>query len=289
MAHAPAAGLTAARSDDATPGALPAGREEHGCRTPIALLADGMRVTLGGVEVLRGIDLALPAGRWTAIVGPNGAGKTTLLKALAELLPHEGRVQLLGREAAAWTHRERARTLAWLGQNQGGAEDLLARDVVMLGRLPHQPWLGAPGANDRAAVAGAMRETQCWDWRDRPLGSLSGGERQRVLLARALAVQAPLLLMDEPLANLDPPHQADWLRIVRRHVERGGTAVTVLHEITMALHADEMVVMEAGRVVHQGRCAQGATHRALEAVFQRRIRVHSLAGQWVALPNEESR
>jgi iron complex transport system ATP-binding protein len=252
----------------------------------IALLADGLRVTLGGAEVLHGIDLALPAGRWTAIVGPNGAGKTTLLKALAQLLPHQGRVQLMDREASAWGHRERARLLAWLGQNQGGAEDLLARDVVMLGRVPHQPWLGAPDTHDRAAVEAAMRETQCWDWRQRPLGSLSGGERQRVLLARALAVQAPLLLMDEPLANLDPPHQADWLRIVRRHVERGGTALSVLHEITMALHADEIVVMDAGRVVHQGRCAHGATHRALENVFQQRISVHSLAGQWVALPNE---
>jgi iron complex transport system ATP-binding protein len=252
----------------------------------IALLADGLRVSLGGTEVLHGIDLALPAARWTAVVGPNGAGKTTLLKALAQLLPHQGRIQLLDREASAWSHRERARTLAWLGQSQGGAEDLLAQDVVMLGRLPHQPWLGGAGAKDRAAVEDAMRETQCWEWRHRPLGSLSGGERQRVLLARALAVQAPLLLMDEPLANLDPPHQADWLRIVRRHVERGGTALSVLHEITMALHADEMVVMNGGRVVHQGRCAASATHSALEQVFQHRISVHSLAGQWVALPNE---
>ena len=249
-----------------------------------ALQASGVRVALGGVEVLHGVDLALPSARWTTIVGPNGAGKTTLLKALAHLLPHQGAVRLLGREAAAWGHKERARQLAWLGQNESGAEDLLARDVVMLGRLPHQPWLGSSSAEDQAAVQAAMLETQCWDWRHRPLGSLSGGERQRVLLARALAVQAPLLLMDEPLANLDPPHQADWLRIVRRHVERGGTAVSVLHEITMALHADEMVVMDAGRVVHQGACAHADTHRALERVFQRRISVHSLAGQWVALP-----
>ncbi len=220
------------------------------------------------------------------MVGPNGAGKTTLLKALAQLLPYHGRVCLLGRDMPAWSHRERARTLAWLGQNEGGALDLLAEDVVMLGRLPHQPWLGAPSAQDHAAVRSAMEETQCLQWRGRSLGSLSGGERQRVLLARALAVQAPLLLMDEPLANLDPPHQSDWLRIVRRHVERGGTAVTVLHEITMALHADEMVVMDAGCVVHQGACVHGSTHRALEQVFQHRIGIHSLAGQWVALPNE---
>jgi iron complex transport system ATP-binding protein len=253
---------------------------------PIALQADGLRVTLGGTEVLHGLNLALPAGRWTTIVGPNGAGKSTLLKALSQLLPHQGHVRMLGRDASAWSHKERARTLAWLGQNEGGAEDLLAQDVVMLGRLPHQPWLGDASAQDHAAVQAAMQETQCWDWRRRALGSLSGGERQRVLLARALAVQAPLLLMDEPLANLDPPHQSDWLRIVRRHVERGGTALSVLHEITMALHADEMVVMDAGQVLHQGRCTDAATHRALEAVFHQRIGIHSLAGQWVALPNE---
>ena len=251
-----------------------------------AIVTSNLRVSLGGNEVLHGISVALPAGRWTAIVGPNGAGKTTLLKTLARLLPYQGEVLIAGREAGDWSGRERARHLAWLGQNQGGAHDLLAHDVVMLGRLPHQSWLGSPGAQDLAAVEEAMRETQCWDWRARALGSLSGGERQRVLLARALAVQAAVLLMDEPLANLDPPHQSDWLRIVRRHVQRGGTALTVLHEITMALHADEMLVMEAGHVVHQGSCAQPATHRALERVFHGRIAVHALAGQWVALPNE---
>jgi iron complex transport system ATP-binding protein len=251
-----------------------------------ALEAGGLRVTLGSKEVLHGIDLALPAGRWTSIVGPNGAGKTTLLKALAHLLPYEGRVQLIGRDARAWSAGERARALAWLGQNEGGAEDLLAHDVVLLGRLPHQPWLGSASAQDLATVEAAMRETQCWDWRGRPLGQLSGGERQRVLLARALAVRAPVLVMDEPLANLDPPHQADWLRIVRTHVQRGGTALSVLHEITMALHADEMVVMHEGRVFHQGPCADPATHRALEHVFDGRIAVHPIQGQWVALPQE---
>ena len=251
---------------------------------PVALAASGLTVDLGGVTVLHGIDLQIPAGRWTCIVGPNGAGKTTLLKALAQLLPHRGRVDLMGRVSQHWRSRERARMLAWLGQNEVGAEDLLAQDVVMLGRLPHQPWLGAASAQDHAAVESAMRQTQSWDWRGRALGGLSGGERQRVLLARALAVQAQVLLMDEPLANLDPPHQSDWLRIVRQHVEDGGTVLSVLHELTMALHADELVVMDAGRVLHQGLCTDVATHRALGAVFQQRIAVHSVAGQWVALP-----
>ena len=253
-----------------------------------ALACNGLHVTLGEREVLHGITLALPAGRWTAVAGPNGAGKTTLLKALAQLLPARGRIELLGRDADAWSARERARSLAWLGQAEAGAEDLLAEDVVMLGRLPHQDWLGGASGEDLAAVQAAMEETQSWPWRGRTLGSLSGGERQRVLLARALAVQAPILLMDEPLSHLDPPHQADWLAIVRRHVERGGTAVSVLHEIGMALQADDLLLLRDGRVAHHGPCADAATHRAVEAVFDQRVQVHAVAGRWVALPREEA-
>jgi iron complex transport system ATP-binding protein len=105
-----------------------------------------------------------------------------------------------------------------------------------------------------------------------------------VLLARALAVQAPVLLMDEPLANLDPPHQADWLRMVREQIAEGRTVVSVLHEISLALQADDLVILSQGRVAWQGASADGATHRALEQVFQHRIAIHPLAGHWVALP-----
>ena len=252
-----------------------------------ALACSRLRVALGDRLVLHDVDLALPAGRWTAIAGPNGAGKTTLLKALAQLLPAAGEVHILERAASAWSARERARTVAWLGQAESGGEDLLAHDIVMLGRLPHQDWLGSASADDHAAVRAAMEETQSWDWRGRPLGSLSGGERQRVLLARALAVRAPILLMDEPLSHLDPPHQADWLAIVRRHVARGGTAVSVLHEIGMALQADDLLLLRDGRIVHHGPTGDAATHRAVEVVFDRRLQVHAVAGRWVALPREE--
>jgi len=129
-----------------------------------------------------------------------------------------------------------------------------------------------------------LRATQAWDWRGRALGQLSGGERQRVLLARALAVEAEVLLMDEPLANLDPPHQADWLLMVCSLVASGKTVISVLHEISFALQADELVVMDKGRVTHQGACSDALTHRALESVFDQRIAVHHLAGQWLALP-----
>jgi len=229
--------------------------------------------------------LQLPGGRWTSIVGPNGAGKSTLVKALAGLLPvRSGRVELLGRELHGWSRRERARQLAWLGQNEAAADDLTVYDVAMLGRLPHQGWMQPASAADHGAVEQALRATQAWDWRARSLSQLSGGERQRVLLARALAVQAQVLLMDEPLANLDPPHQADWLTLMRELVARGHTVVSVLHELGMALHADELVVMSAGRIAHQGPCPDPATHRAVEAVFDQRVAVHALQGQWVALP-----
>jgi len=252
-----------------------------------AIEARRVDATLGQAEVLHGIDLAVGAARWTSIVGPNGAGKSTLLKVLAGLLAHRGEVRLFGEPAARMPVRQRARRVSWLGQGgagEGSADDLIVHDVAMLGRLPHQRWLAAPDAADRAAVERALRATQAWDWRDRPLGQLSGGERQRVLLARALAVEAELLLMDEPLANLDPPHQADWMQLVRALVAEGRAVVSVLHELPMALAADELVVMERGHVVHHGGCGDPATHAALERVFDHRIRVHRVADQWIALP-----
>jgi iron complex transport system ATP-binding protein len=250
----------------------------------VAISADSIRATLGNAEVLHGIKLSIAQGRWTSIVGPNGAGKSTLLKVLAGLLPHAGRVTLLGQPLAGLSGRARAQQMSWLGQNEAGADDLTVYDVAMLGRLPHQAWLAPPSELDRIEVEQALRATQAWDWRGRPLSHLSGGERQRVLLARALAVQARVLLMDEPLANLDPPHQADWLRMVRQLVAAGKTVVSVLHEISLALRADEMVIMGGGAITHQGDCREAATHRALEQVFNNRIIIAPLLDQWVALP-----
>jgi iron complex transport system ATP-binding protein len=249
-----------------------------------ALEARAVRAQLGHTEVLHGIDLTLQQGRWTSIVGANGAGKSTLLRVLAGLLPHSGEVLLHGRNLHQLAGRERATQLSWLGQNEGAADDLTVYDVAMLGRLPHQAWLAPPSAADREATEHALRSTQSWDWRERPLGQLSGGERQRVLLARALAVQASVLLMDEPLANLDPPHQADWLALMRELVRGGKTVVSVLHEISPALQADEMVLLDAGRVVHRGGCRDATTHEALQEIFDGRIAVHAVAGQWLAVP-----
>jgi len=250
----------------------------------IALQTRGLKVALGGHEVLHGMDLDVTAGHWTCVVGPNGAGKSTLLKALAGLLPFQGQVLWQGRSLLEMARRERALALSWLGQGEATSLDLRVLDVVMLGRLPHQDWWSAPSPADHAMVEAALKATQAWDWRERSLGELSGGERQRVLLARAMAGNAPIMLMDEPLANLDPPHQVDWLEQVQCLKAQGTTVVSVLHEIGMALHADDVVVMDKGQVVHHGPCDHEATRRAMEAVFEHRIRILLADGQWVVVP-----
>lgn len=249
----------------------------------IAIQAESISASLQNKLVLDELSLSFPAASWTCIVGPNGAGKSTLLKVLAGLLPHTGQVSLLGQDLAQLSPRTRAQQLAWLGQNEGTADDLKAHDVVMLGRLPHQAWLAAPSSQDQSIVEQALRATQAWDWRHKALSQLSGGERQRVLLARLLAVQAKVLLMDEPLANLDPPHQADWLAQVRQLVQNGKTVVSVLHDVSLALRADHLVILEKGRVLHQGACNQAPTHRALEQVFEHKIAVQRVGSRWAAL------
>ena len=267
-----------------SPRPMAATREET-AKPGIALSTQNLSASLGGRAVLHDISLDIVQGQWTSVLGPNGAGKSTLLKAVAGLLPHSGTVSLLGQPIQSMAQRQRARALSWLGQNESSADDLSAWDVVMLGRLPHQAWLAPPNEKDLAAVERSLRYTQAWDWRERALGQLSGGERQRVLLARALAVEAQVLLMDEPLANLDPPHQADWLCVVEALLTHGTTVVSVLHEITIALNANRLVVMREGRVTHHGATTDAATRDAVCQAFDDRIAIHPLNGQWVALPH----
>ena len=254
----------------------------------VALTAHNVTVMHDEFKAVNNVSLTLHAGEWVSLVGPNGAGKSSLLKALAGLAPAEGQVSLLGKAWAEWNRRERAQTLAWMGQAEAGQDDLTVYDVAMLGRLPHQSWLSTPSAKDHAVVEVALKTVQAWDWRTRSLGQLSGGERQRVLLARALAVQAQVYLMDEPLAGVDVPHQADWLEWVRCLTETGAAVVSVLHELNLALQADRVWVMSDGRWVHSGLPNDKDTHQALSAVFQNRLQWREWQDEgvtrWVALP-----
>jgi iron complex transport system ATP-binding protein len=249
-----------------------------------ALETRQLNASLGGRKVLKDIELQIKPGRWTCVVGPNGAGKSSLLKALAGLLPVSGQVFLQGQPLSTLTLQQRSLQMSWLGQGESSTLDLRVWDVVMLGRLPHQNWLATPSQQDAKMVEAALKATQAWDWRDRTLAELSGGERQRVLLARAMAGNAPVMLMDEPLANLDPPHQVDWLEQVQCLLAQGTTVVSVLHEIGMALHADDIVVMSEGQAMHHGAGNDASTHSAIEAVFGQRIRIRAVDGQWVVLP-----
>jgi iron complex transport system ATP-binding protein len=236
------------------------------------LAAEGLVVELGGRPVLHG-----PSGRfdtgWTVVVGPNGAGKSTLLRALAGLLPlRAGRVALDERPLASFTAAERGRRIAWLAQAGDVSGELTARETVHLGRLPHLGLFGAPGRADEAIVDRAIERCECGTWQHRRLRSLSGGERQRVLLARALATEAPVLLLDEPGTHLDPPHQVALARLCRE-LGRTHTVVTVQHDLALALHADRVLLLRDGRIGAFAVHDDPVLHAALVAAFGGAIRI----------------
>ena len=251
------------------------------------LEASGLTLRQGPCEVVQGLDLAFGPGCWVAIVGPNGAGKSTLLRGLCGLLPRAaGTVHLLGRSLSDWRERERAQHLSWLGQAETVSEGLSVRDTVALGRLPHQGPLGLGGmtAEDARVVDQALTRTDMQATATRRVDALSGGERQRVLLARALAVQAPVMLLDEPTTHLDAPHQRLLARVLREHADAGGTVVSVLHDLNLALAADDVVVMARGLLQARGASGDAAVHRALESVFDGAVRVHPVDGRFVVVP-----
>jgi iron complex transport system ATP-binding protein len=241
----------------------------------------GLTVRLGNSPALERIDARIGPG-WTAVVGPNGAGKSTLLRALAGLqAPGAGRVLLDGADLAALAPRERGRRIAWLAQGGEFGAELTVRQTVMLGRLPHLGLLGHPEPQDEAAVDRALAQAGCAAWAQRRLQTLSGGERQRALLARALATEAPVLLLDEPTTHLDPPQQVALVRLARR-MAATRTVITVLHELPLALAADQVLLLQAGRLRAHAAPSEPALHAALHTVFGGAVRVAWRDGRaWV--------
>ena len=194
----------------------------------MTISVENLRVMLGDRTVLHDISCNVAPG-WTAVVGPNGAGKSTLLRALAGLLkPVSGSIVLHGEPLTDYTPSERGKAVAWLAQQGEASGDLTARETVHLGRLPHIGLFGAPTAADEIIVDAALAATDSTAWQHRRLHELSGGERQRVLLSRALATEASVLLLDEPTTHLDPQHQVALARLFRR-LALTHTVITVLH------------------------------------------------------------
>lgn len=253
-----------------------------------ALSLWGVSASRSARTVLDEVSLALQAGEWLALVGPNGAGKSTLLQLAAGLMqPQSGEVRLADRALGDWSARERSTRLAWLPQSPEGDQDMRVRDVVALGRLPHQGWLtwgAADEAGDRAQVEQAMAEADVLAFADATLGALSGGERQRVHLARALATRAPVLLLDEPLAHLDAPHQRRVAQVLRQTAEQGRAVLSAMHELPFALQADRLAVLGRGKLLALGPVTDLAVRTALLEVFEHAIELVEVQGRWTAWP-----
>lgn len=243
----------------------------------------------GGRPVVDGVTLTLKPGEWMALVGPNGAGKSTVLNLASGLLtPIQGDIVLSGKPLQHWRSRERARHLGWLGQSPDGDEDMIVQDVVELGRLPHRGWLSwgtrRSLEQDSEAVMMAMQRADVVHLAAKRLGCLSGGERQRVHLARVLAGQSSVMLLDEPLAHLDAPHQRGVIEVIRRVVHEGGAVLSVLHELPWALVADRVAVMAHGRLLAVGPPGDSSVHEALLHVFDHAVVLTQVDGRWTAWP-----
>lgn len=223
------------------------------------LQTEALSVRLGGHVLLNGIDLEIERGELFGLIGPNGAGKSTLIKAMMQLLPYSGQVCLAGQPLARLAARVRAQRLAYLSQDDRLQWPISVQDLVALGRHPYRGswWRNdarrAAGADQRA-IEQALHATDIWSLRERRADELSGGERARARLARVLAVEAEVLLADEPVAALDPMHQLRVMELLRARCQGGQAVVVVLHDLTLASRfCDRLLLLDRGTAVASGK------------------------------------
>jgi iron complex transport system ATP-binding protein len=246
-----------------------------------------LTVVLGDRPVVDRIDLEVAEGEWLALIGPNGAGKTTLLRAIARLVPFSGAVTLHGRDAREMHRTELSRLLAVVPQDPSTPPWMTVAEYVLLGRTPHLGRLAKEGRRDREIVAGVLARLDLLAYRDRLLGTLSGGERQRVVVARALAQEARIVLLDEPTAALDIGHQQQALELLDTlRAESGLTLLAAMHDLTLAAqYADRMVLLDAGRVVADGAPREVLTETLIGTHYEAAIQVVDVDGKIAVLPS----
>jgi iron complex transport system ATP-binding protein len=231
---------------------------------------DQVAVAYDGREVVAPFTATVGSGEWLGLIGPNGAGKSSLLRAAVGLVRSSGTVAVDGVPTGTLPARERAQLVAYVPQEPLIPDDMAVADYVLLGRTPYVSYFGTQTAHDRQVTADVIDRLRLGPFADRLLGSLSGGERQRVVLARALAQQAPVLLLDEPTSALDIGHQQQALELVAELRQHGAlTVISAMHDLTLAgIYTDRLVMLHQGAVVADGSAADVLTAERLGEVFR---------------------
>lgn len=251
----------------------------------MTLSLDGVGVRYGAVTALEPTSLALAPGGLVGLIGPNGAGKSSLLKAIAGLIPHAGTATWRAAPLDRMKRLERARTVAYLPQSPAAHWPIRVSELVALGRMPHLAFGRRRDDEDAAAVRSALEQCEALALADRRVDRLSGGERTRALLARALAVRAPLLLVDEPIQSLDPYHQLKIMSVLRRYAEPETLVVAVLHDLALAARfCTRVVLLSEGRVIGDGKPEQVLTRSALEDGYRVEPYFSRHEGELVVIP-----
>ncbi|MGP0052493.1 MAG: ABC transporter ATP-binding protein [Solirubrobacteraceae bacterium] len=256
----------------------------------IAVETRAVSVTLGSTLAVDRVSLTVEPGEWVALIGPNGSGKTSLLRALAGLVPATGTIRLQGRGEPLTRRRDLAKVVALVPQLPETPPALTVAEYVLLGRTPHIGYLGSEGHADRLAAAEAIDRLALTAFIHRPLGSLSGGERQRVVLARALAQAAPILLLDEPTSALDLGRQQDALELLDRlRRQHGLSVISALHDLSLAgQYADRLILLDRGRVLAVGRPDEVLTEATISACYHADIRILHDRGNVFVLPRRSA-
>ncbi|MGE0228522.1 MAG: ABC transporter ATP-binding protein [Dehalococcoidia bacterium] len=252
------------------------------------LAAQGVTVSLGGTQVLRGVDLEVRGREVVGLLGPNGAGKSTFLRAATGLVPLTGgSIAVEGVSVDRIARRNLARAVAVVQQLPEAPGSMLVEELVLLGRNPHLGLLSRESARDYAAAADAMRRTGCEEFAHRPLRTLSGGQRRRAFIARALAQEPRLLLLDEPNANLDVQAQAEAFELLRALARDGVGVLVAVHDLTLAAaYCDRVAMLVDGRVIASGAPAAVVTSEVVSRVYGDRVMVipHPQSGAPIVVP-----